>query len=148
MYAQESLHNDLLPRQIVYEFFLRFVVSNDVDPKIVTNSEERGTLGLYSVGPNLTAVCLEAKRFVDQNFMLKLLELFDSEVMHLACQGLWFIEWFEMLWSSLYIVKPLWNTCETAMISEFKDWSSQDPRERDYLKTILHRIYGLDRSGG
>mmetsp|Transcript_45818 Transcript_45818/g.147117 ORF Transcript_45818/g.147117 Transcript_45818/m.147117 type:complete len:476 (-) Transcript_45818:164-1591(-) len=57
--------------QIVYEFFLRFVVSNDVDPKI-------------------------AKRFVDQNFMLQLLELFDSE----------------------------------------------DPRERDYLKTILHRIYG------
>jgi len=57
--------------QIVYEFFLRFVVSNDVDPKI-------------------------AKRFVDQNFMMKFLELFDSE----------------------------------------------DPRERDYLKTILHRIYG------
>jgi len=57
--------------QIVYEFFLRFVVSNDVDPKI-------------------------AKRFVDQNFVLKLLELFDSE----------------------------------------------DPRERDYLKTILHRVYG------
>merc|ERR1719424_2364413 len=57
--------------QIVYEFFLRFVVSNDVDPKM-------------------------AKRFVDQNFMTKLLELFDSE----------------------------------------------DPRERDYLKTILHRIYG------
>merc|ERR1719160_438956 len=57
--------------QIVYEFFLRFVVSNDVDPKI-------------------------AKRFVDQNFVLNLLELFDSE----------------------------------------------DPRERDYLKTILHRVYG------
>merc|ERR1719377_255563 len=57
--------------QIVYEFFLRFVVSNDVDPKI-------------------------AKRFVDQTFVLRLLELFDSE----------------------------------------------DPRERDYLKTILHRVYG------
>lgn len=57
--------------QIVYEFFLRFVVSNDVDPKV-------------------------AKRFVDANFVLKLLELFDSE----------------------------------------------DPRERDYLKTILHRVYG------
>lgn len=57
--------------QIVYEFFLRFVVSNDVDPKV-------------------------AKHFVDQNFVLKLLELFDSE----------------------------------------------DPRERDYLKTILHRVYG------
>merc|ERR1712137_995002 len=57
--------------QIVYEIFLRFVVSNDVDPKI-------------------------AKKFVDQNFLMKLLDLFDSE----------------------------------------------DPRERDYLKTILHRIYG------
>merc|ERR1719181_2433685 len=57
--------------QIVYEFFLRFVVSNDTDPKV-------------------------AKRFVDQNFVLKLLELFDSE----------------------------------------------DMRERDYLKTILHRVYG------
>jgi len=57
--------------QVVYEFFLRFVISNDVDPKI-------------------------AKRFVDQNFIMKFLELFDSE----------------------------------------------DPRERDYLKTILHRIYG------
>ncbi|EER03130.1 Serine/threonine protein phosphatase 2A 59 kDa regulatory subunit B' eta isoform, putative [Perkinsus marinus ATCC 50983] len=57
--------------QIVYEFFLRFVVSNDVDPKV-------------------------AKRFVDQTFVLRLMDLFDSE----------------------------------------------DPRERDYLKTILHRIYG------
>mmetsp|Transcript_57041 Transcript_57041/g.104799 ORF Transcript_57041/g.104799 Transcript_57041/m.104799 type:complete len:466 (+) Transcript_57041:90-1487(+) len=57
--------------QIVYEFFLRFIVSNDVDPKV-------------------------AKRFVDQKFVLKLLELFESE----------------------------------------------DPRERDYLKTILHRAYG------
>jgi len=57
--------------QIVYEFFLRFVVSNDVDPKV-------------------------AKRFIDPVFVLKLLDLFDSE----------------------------------------------DPRERDYLKTILHRVYG------
>jgi serine/threonine-protein phosphatase 2A regulatory subunit B' len=57
--------------QIVYEFFLRFVVSHDVDPKI-------------------------AKKYIDQTFVLRLLDLFDSE----------------------------------------------DPRERDYLKTILHRIYG------
>eukprot|EP00916_Digyalum_oweni_P020364 GHVL01033912.1.p1 GENE.GHVL01033912.1~~GHVL01033912.1.p1 ORF type:complete len:508 (-),score=92.08 GHVL01033912.1:176-1699(-) len=57
--------------QIVYEFFLRFVVCTDVDPKI-------------------------AKRYIDQNFVLRLLELFNCE----------------------------------------------DPRERDYLKTILHRIYG------
>eukprot|EP00397_Hematodinium_sp_SG-2012_P014385 GEMP01014624.1.p1 GENE.GEMP01014624.1~~GEMP01014624.1.p1 ORF type:complete len:508 (+),score=104.12 GEMP01014624.1:246-1769(+) len=57
--------------QLVYELFLRFIVSNDVDPKL-------------------------AKRYIDGNFILKLLELFDSE----------------------------------------------DARERDYLKTILHRTYG------
>jgi len=57
--------------QIVYEFLLRYVVSNDTDAKV-------------------------AKKYIDQSFVLRLLELFDSE----------------------------------------------DPRERDYLKTILHRIYG------
>jgi len=57
--------------QLVYEFFLRFVVSNDIHPKM-------------------------AKRFVDQRFISELIEMFGSE----------------------------------------------DPRERDYLKTILHRIYG------
>lgn len=57
--------------QIVYEFFLRFIASSETDAKI-------------------------AKRYVDHSFVLRLLDLFDSE----------------------------------------------DPREREYLKTILHRIYG------
>ncbi|KAL5214065.1 hypothetical protein ABZP36_003217 [Zizania latifolia] len=57
--------------QIVYEVFLRFVASHDTDAKL-------------------------AKRYIDHSFILRLLDLFDSE----------------------------------------------DPRERDYLKTILHRIYG------
>ncbi|TFL07623.1 phosphatase 2A regulatory B subunit-domain-containing protein [Pterulicium gracile] len=57
--------------QIVYEFFLRFVESPDFSTNI-------------------------AKRYIDQTFVLNLLELFDSE----------------------------------------------DPRERDFLKTTLHRIYG------
>ncbi|XP_072364793.1 serine/threonine-protein phosphatase 2A 56 kDa regulatory subunit alpha isoform isoform X2 [Scyliorhinus torazame] len=57
--------------QIVYEFFLRFLECPDFQPGI-------------------------AKRFIDQKFVLQLLELFDSE----------------------------------------------DPRERDFLKTVLHRIYG------
>lgn len=57
--------------QYVYEFLLRFVVSNETDPKIV-------------------------KKYITQDFLVRLLDLFDSE----------------------------------------------DPRERDYLKTILHRIYG------
>lgn len=57
--------------QVVYEFFLRFVVSSEVNAKV-------------------------AKKYVDANFCYRLIDLFDSE----------------------------------------------DPRERDYLKTILHRIYG------
>lgn len=57
--------------QVVYEFFLRIVASPETDAKL-------------------------AKRYVDHSFVLRLLDLFDSE----------------------------------------------DPRERDYLKTVLHRIYG------
>jgi serine/threonine-protein phosphatase 2A regulatory subunit B' len=57
--------------QLVYELFLRFVQSSETDAKL-------------------------AKRYVDTTFVLKLLDLFDSE----------------------------------------------DPRERDYLKMLLHRVYG------
>nr|GMC97333.1 serine/threonine protein phosphatase 2A 57 kDa regulatory subunit B' theta isoform-like [Ipomoea batatas] len=57
--------------QIVYEFLLRFVASPETDAKL-------------------------AKRYIDHSFVVKLLDLFDSE----------------------------------------------DPREREYLKTVLHRIYG------
>lgn len=57
--------------QVVYEFFLRFIESPDFNTNI-------------------------AKQFIDHQFVLQLLDLFDSE----------------------------------------------DPRERDFLKTTLHRIYG------
>ncbi|KAH7576703.1 hypothetical protein JRO89_XS01G0133500 [Xanthoceras sorbifolium] len=57
--------------QIVYEILLRFVASSETDAKL-------------------------AKRYIDHSFVLRLLDLFDSE----------------------------------------------DQREREYLKTILHRIYG------
>ncbi|CAO2200105.1 unnamed protein product [Urochloa humidicola] len=57
--------------QIVYELFLRFIQSPETDAKL-------------------------AKRYIDHGFIIRLLDLFDSE----------------------------------------------DPREREYLKTILHRIYG------
>ncbi|KAJ9554807.1 hypothetical protein OSB04_009421 [Centaurea solstitialis] len=57
--------------QLVYELLLRYVVSTDTDAKV-------------------------AKRYIDNSFVLKLLDMFDTE----------------------------------------------DQREREYLKTILHRIYG------
>ncbi|KAA8529719.1 hypothetical protein F0562_034181 [Nyssa sinensis] len=69
---EEPLMDSAWPHlQIVYEFLLRFVASPETDAKL-------------------------AKRYIDHSFVLKLLDLFDSE----------------------------------------------DPREREYLKTILHRIYG------
>lgn len=57
--------------QVVYEFFLRFIVSSEVNGKI-------------------------AKKYVDLPFICNWIELFDTE----------------------------------------------DPRERDYVKTVLHRMYG------
>ncbi|XP_060187983.1 serine/threonine protein phosphatase 2A 57 kDa regulatory subunit B' theta isoform-like [Lycium barbarum] len=57
--------------QIVYELLLRFVASPETDPKL-------------------------AKRYIDHAFVIKILDLFDSD----------------------------------------------DPREREYLKTVLHRMYG------
>lgn len=57
--------------QIVYELFMRFVASPETDAKL-------------------------AKKYINHSFVLRLLDLFDSE----------------------------------------------DPREREYVKTILHRIYG------
>ncbi|KAI6648912.1 Protein PP2a_WBT-like [Oopsacas minuta] len=57
--------------QLVYEFFVKFLEYPDFNPQL-------------------------AKKYVNQNFVVQLLDLFDSE----------------------------------------------DPRERDYLKTVLHRIYG------
>eukprot|EP00268_Persea_americana_P026191 TRINITY_DN2558_c0_g1_i2.p1 TRINITY_DN2558_c0_g1~~TRINITY_DN2558_c0_g1_i2.p1 ORF type:complete len:525 (-),score=109.92 TRINITY_DN2558_c0_g1_i2:545-2119(-) len=69
---EEPLMDPAWPHlQIVYEFLLRFVASSETDAKL-------------------------AKRYIDHSFVLRLLDLFDSE----------------------------------------------DPREREYLKTILHRIYG------
>lgn len=68
---EPSMDPAWLHLQIVYEFLLRFVASPEMDPKL-------------------------AKRYIDHYFVVKLLDLFDSE----------------------------------------------DPREREYLKTILHRIYG------
>jgi len=57
--------------QVVYEFFLRFIVSTEVNGKV-------------------------ARKYIDQAFIRNWIELFDAE----------------------------------------------DPRERDYVKTVLHRMYG------
>lgn len=75
MYDAEEEEQTMEPSwphlQIVYEFLLRFVASTETDAKL-------------------------AKRYIDHSFVLRLLDLFDSE----------------------------------------------DQREREYLKTILHRVYG------
>ncbi|KAF8408374.1 hypothetical protein HHK36_007523 [Tetracentron sinense] len=69
---EEALMDPAWPHlQLVYEFLLRLVASPEMDAKM-------------------------AKRYIDHSFVIRLLDLFDTE----------------------------------------------DPREREYLKTILHRIYG------
>lgn len=49
--------------QVVYEFLLRYVVSSDTDAKI-------------------------AKKYIDQNFVVKLLDLFDSGIALLSSHNL------------------------------------------------------------
>ena len=78
--------------QVVYEFFLRFIVSSEVNAKV-------------------------AKKYVDANFCYRAQSL-PAEV---------------LAW--LRSVFRFW----LGLIELF---DSEDPRERDYLKTILHRIYG------
>lgn len=75
--------------QVVYEFFLRFIVSAEVNGKV-------------------------AKKYIDQNFIRNWIDLFDAEV------GLLLI--FDCFFD--YVL------------------TLQDPRERDYVKTVLHRMYG------
>ncbi|KAJ4923789.1 hypothetical protein JOQ06_028044 [Pogonophryne albipinna] len=70
-HSSEVVTESIYPEALVYEFFLRFLESPDFQPNI-------------------------AKKYIDQKFVMSLLDLFDSE----------------------------------------------DPRERDFLKTILHRVYG------
>uniref|UniRef100_A0A672Q288 Serine/threonine protein phosphatase 2A regulatory subunit n=1 Tax=Sinocyclocheilus grahami TaxID=75366 RepID=A0A672Q288_SINGR len=69
-YLTEQTYPEVV-KMLVYEFFIRFLESQEFQPSV-------------------------AKKYIDQKFVLQLLELFDSE----------------------------------------------DPRERDCLKTVLHRIYG------
>lgn len=65
-----------------------------------------------------------AKKFVDQKFCAQLIDLFDSEVGRAASTT-------THSQAGLTRVGGCgWWCCR------------QDPRERDYLKTILHRIYG------
>ena len=82
--------------QLVYEFFLRFLESPDFKDcvhtflRVVSSDPCNHKMFLNTKKPTI------AKRYIDQKFVVQLLELFDSE----------------------------------------------DPRERDLLKTTLHRIYG------
>ena len=53
--AEEHVHEPAWPHlQIIYEFFLRFVVASDLDSKLL-------------------------KKYINNNFVLNILELFDSE---------------------------------------------------------------------
>ncbi|KAF6731953.1 Serine/threonine-protein phosphatase 2A 56 kDa regulatory subunit delta isoform [Oryzias melastigma] len=81
--------------QLVYEFFLRFLESPDFQPNIAKKYIDQKFVLSVSFSERSPEAAGD-RLHPDRPFVLKLLELFDSE----------------------------------------------DPRERDFLKTILHRIYG------
>lgn len=88
------------PLQLVYEFFIRFLESQEFQPSIAKKYiDQKFVLQVsQSAGPRSAVPSVSLPLFVLTMFLppIQLLELFDSE----------------------------------------------DPRERDYLKTVLHRIYG------
>ena len=95
----------------MYEFLLRFVVSNETDPKVV-------------------------KKYIDTQFLVRLLDLFDSEV-GCMCTNL--------IPNPNPNPDPDPNPDPNPNPDPYPNPNpnpAQDPRERDYLKTILHRIYG------
>lgn len=114
----------------MYEFLLRYVVSSDTDAKV-------------------------AKRHIDQNFVVHLLDLFDSggcrAGLGCACGTLVpnYYYYFYICKGACCGIKRRGLSCSPHVSVMPPDGApfaprrcAEDPRERDYLKTILHRIYG------
>jgi len=72
------------------------------------------------------------KRYLDTRFLLKLIDLFDSEEARRP----------SMPNTRTPCSRPTLETTPALTFSARHTPAHQDPRERDYLKTILHRIYG------
>lgn len=86
--------------QLVYEFFIRFLESQEFQPSI-------------------------AKKYIDQKFVLQVRH--TSPCPSPPCPASAFVS-FALVFSPPVQLLELFD--------------SEDPRERDYLKTVLHRIYG------
>lgn len=87
--------------QLVYEFFIRFLESQEFQPSI-------------------------AKKYIDQKFVLQVSPQ-HRKLQNVVIAMMYFL--------SLIFLSPV---CEKLL----ELFDSEDPRERDYLKTVLHRIYG------
>lgn len=130
--------------QLVYEFFLRFLESPDFQPSM-------------------------AKRYVDQKFVLQV-PCLNLKLLHVfvCSQHTYCVIITEYV---TYTCKPNWvfvldrtacfcfqrghlyqlHVACMVLVSQFgiflcfkllELFDSEDPREREYLKTILHRVYG------
>lgn len=88
------------PLQLVYEFFIRFLESQEFQPSI-------------------------AKKYIDQKFVLQVRPSVHPSL--------------SVSVSAPPPPSPLWSSPPVQLLELF---DSEDPRERDYLKTVLHRIYG------
>lgn len=84
---------------MVYEFFIRFLESQEFQPSI-------------------------AKKYIDQKFVLQVSPHQPGFPAHPSAAS---------------FVSPALSFPPVQLLELF---DSEDPRERDYLKTVLHRIYG------
>lgn len=69
-----------------------------------------------------------AKKYIDQKFVLQVRMEFNSQLCGIALKG--------------GGGGQCWVTSERAVFQLLELFDSEDPRERDFLKTTLHRIYG------
>lgn len=99
--------------QLVYEVFLRFLESQDF----------QATIG---------------KKVIDQKFVLQVINKLPIlfVVLHKCSQFVPIVRSILLMFVSLFVLLKFANT----QLLELFD--SEDPRERDFLKTVLHRIYG------
>lgn len=103
--------------QLVYEFFIRFLESQEFQPSI-------------------------AKKYIDQKFVLQVSQSAGQRSATWPLIFLWSSLFCDFLLRSSFVVIVIFLSLFLPPVQLLELFDSEDPRERDYLKTVLHRIYG------
>ncbi|KAI5643071.1 protein phosphatase 2A regulatory B subunit (B56 family) domain-containing protein [Phthorimaea operculella] len=140
-------------RQLLYEFFLRFLESTDFQPTIgkkVIDQKFVLQVSRSIVHKTLTWSRMKTTRQLVYEFFLRFLESTDFQptigkkvidqkfVLQLVYE--FFLRFLESTDFQPTIGKKVIDQKFVLQLLDLFD--SEDPRERDFLKTVLHRIYG------